>query len=171
MMVSIIDGTTVVTGILAGVVSLLVGAILFYAAGRRAAALLIAAGHSDVLHRLSIAETELAVLRQQVVPISAAFQAVLVQNLTHYHTPELDALMVKLAPYTLTKEEFNRLITLLDERTRDMGPEISEEEREAAIILPYVIRRVRADQERRGLAAEPLVRILVTTRERDPNES
>lgn len=141
-----IETTTVVTSVLAGTVSLLVGGVLFYANGRRATAILIAADRASVLQRLVDAETELAVLRQQVLPINAAFQEVLVKNLTHYHTPELDALMDKLDPYSLSKEEFDRLILLLDERTRDMGPEINQEEREAAIMLPYVIRRVCAEQ-------------------------
>lgn len=135
--------------ILAITVSLLVTLMLFYAVLRP---------------RIVALERRIALLNQQTIPISAAFQAILVQDLTHFHTPEMDALMVKLGPpFILTRVETDRLIALLSERERDLGPEVPQSERDAAHMLPLVIRRVAADRERSGLQAEPLVRVLIAS--------
>ena len=125
---------------------------------------LVYSAKSSLLRRVIELERRGALLNQQTIPISAAFQAILVQDLTHFHTPEMDELMVKLGPpFILTEKEAERLITLLSERECDLGPEVSQSERDAARMLPLVIRRVAMERERTGLRAEPLVRVLIAS--------
>jgi hypothetical protein len=94
--------------------------------------------------RVTELEKQLALVGQQIQPISTAFQAMLVKELTHFHTPEMDALMVKLGPpYELTPEEELKLIAGLKERAESLEGVIPESEREAATMLPMVMRRVR----------------------------
>lgn len=108
----------------------------------------IAEEHAKTVVRITELEQKLALVNQAVIPISTAFQAILIKELTHYHTPEMDALLVKVGPpITLTPEEEARLAVLLEERTRDMGPQISESERDAATILPAVMKRAREESE------------------------
>src|SRR5579859_7162299 len=98
--------------------------------------------------RVTELERQHAIIGATVQPISAAFQAVLIKQLTHYHTPVLDGWLRKLGPpITLTEEEEKQLQIELEKRTRDMGPEITESERDAAKMLPMVIARVRAELE------------------------
>ena len=60
--------------------------------------------------RITALQTQLAVISAAVVPISTAFQSILIKELTHYHTPELDALMKRVGPPSLLNEvETNRL--------------------------------------------------------------
>lgn len=98
--------------------------------------------------RLVELESKLALVTQSIVPINLAFQAILVNQLTHYHTPEMDALLKKIGPpNALTETEAARLADLLVQRTQDMAAEISESERDAALILPAVMRRARQESE------------------------
>jgi hypothetical protein len=93
-------------------------------------------------------ETKLGLLTQSIQPIAAAFQAVLVKQLTHYHTPKLDALLKKLGPpLELTAEDEVQLHLELKLRTKDMGDEIDESERAAAGMLPLVMTRVKYELE------------------------
>jgi len=121
--------------------------------------------------RITALEQEIAKMNLAVQPLSAAFQAVLIKQLTHIHTPELDALLVKLGPpVTLTAEEEVRLSTLLKERTTDMHDEIDDSEREAAEMLPLVIKRVKAEQ---GMNKDDVVNTLVgvpAQKQKDANE-
>lgn len=128
-------GMAVVTSIIAAVLAV-VGSL--YLARRREAA------HKD--ERVRALELQIAVLSQQVSPLWTAAQAILVKQLTHYHTPELDALMLKIHPFTLTATEEARLYILLEARTRDVGSLIDSSERDAATMLPLVMARVRAEQ-------------------------
>jgi hypothetical protein len=149
---------------------LLVGSVLSFVAAwfwfsKNAAVKLasdIAAEHARVLTRLTEVEAKLALVNQAVIPISTAFQAILIKELTHFHTPEMDALMVKVGPPNLlTPEEEARLAVLLTARTEDMGPLISDSERDAAKILPIVMKRARAEAATID-AAETLKLKLVT---------
>lgn len=98
--------------------------------------------------RLEELERQLGLFGQTILPISAAFQAILVKQLTHLHTPVLDALLKKLGPpYDLTDAEFVELETLLAERVIVMDDQIDESERDAATMLPLVMRRVKAEFE------------------------
>jgi hypothetical protein len=108
----------------------------------------IAAGHKVTVDRIAELESKLAVMTAAVVPISTAFQAILIKELTHHHAPEMDELMVKVGPpNTLTEDEEWRLGELLAERSVDMSPQITQEERDAASILPAVMARAKIEQE------------------------
>lgn len=108
----------------------------------------LASEHQVLMNRVRDLETQLVSVTQTVLPLSTAFQAILVKELTHYHTPVMDKLMEKIGPpNTLTVEEQQHLITLLEERTRDLNGRISESERDAAVMLPLVMKRARAEQE------------------------
>ena len=108
----------------------------------------LATENTKLTERVLDMEKQLGMLNQAVLPISTAFQAILIKELTHFHTPEMDALMVKIGPpNTLTDEEMDRLIVMLEERTRDMAAEISESERDAATMLPLVMKRAKHDLE------------------------
>jgi hypothetical protein len=86
---------------------------------------------------------KIGILSLPVQQMSAAFQISLVRQLTHFHTPRLDALLAKLGPpFTLTESEQGELIAALKEREADMGALIDDSEREAAKMLPAVMRRV-----------------------------
>ena len=96
--------------------------------------------------RIKELEKQLAVISAAVVPISTAFQAVLIKELTHMHTPRLDALMLKIGPpSTLTEDEEEEMAHLLRERATDMGNLITDSERDAALMLPMVIKRARIE--------------------------
>lgn len=97
--------------------------------------------------RVSELEMQLGSVRQTILPLSAVFQAALIKELTHYHTPVLDKLLEKVGDpsYALTDHEDEELRVALIERTKDMGDEITDSERDAAHILPIVIKRVKAE--------------------------
>ena len=76
------------------------------------------------------------------VPISTAFQTVLVKQMTHYHTPVLDELMAKMLAETLTDADRVELAAALKEREQDMGSMIDASERGAAKLLPLIMERV-----------------------------
>lgn len=91
---------------------------------------------------------QIAVLNIPVKQMNEAFQAMLIKQLTHFHTPELDILLAKIGPpMTLDEGELYRLQVLLRARERDMGSLINESERDAARMLPLVMKRVLSDQE------------------------
>ena len=88
---------------------------------------------------------EIAVLYEKFglpIPISTAFQTVLVKQMTHYHTPALDELMAKMLAETLTDSDRAELILALKERELDMGMLIDDSERGAAKLLPLLMERV-----------------------------
>ena len=106
------------------------------------------AERTQLLQRVSELESKLALVNQQMIPISTAMVAMFVKELTHYHTPEMDALMVKIGPpNTLTAQDYDRLAVLLEERTRDMGPLITDSERDAAGMLLPMLKRSRIEME------------------------
>lgn len=104
--------------------------------------------NEELKARVQATETQLKLLSQAVLPISAAFQAILIKELTHFHTPELDLLMEKIGPpNTMTPAEEARMVVLLRERSEEMNGSIPEQERDAAAMLPMVIKRVKLDAE------------------------
>jgi DNA-directed RNA polymerase subunit F len=104
--------------------------------------------NEKLLSRVTELEREHALVKAAVVPITTAFQALLIKELTHFHTPIMDALMVKIGPpNTLTEDEAKQLEILLKERADDIGDVIPVSEKEAAIILPYVMRKAKVEQE------------------------
>ena len=128
----------------------------------KARGLAMAEASAALLLRVNSLESQLALVNQAVVPISTAFQAILIKELTHYHTPELDALLAKVGPPSaLTPPEIDEMGRLLQARTHDMGPLISQQERGAASILPVVMTRATAEYTL-VQAAEELKRTMVT---------
>lgn len=120
----------------------------------------LAEEHGKLEDRMREMETQMGKVNQAVTPISAAFQAILIKELTHFHTPEMDVLLQKLGPpVTLTDEEELRLAELLRERESDLNGRISDQERDAAIMLPLVIKRVRVENE--TLAKTPKVELQI----------
>ncbi len=104
------------------------------------------AKNQQIFDRLVDLEKQSALLQQLVGPLSTAFQAALVKELTHFHTPEMDALMVKLGPpYVLNDDELGRLTVMLRERANSSDLDIPESEREAALMLPYVLKRAKRE--------------------------
>jgi len=96
--------------------------------------------------RIAELEKTVALLSQAMLPVSAAFQAILVRELTHFHTPVMDKLLEKLGPpYTISPAEEVQLRALLVERAAEMDGLLTESEREAAIMLPMVIKRVKTE--------------------------
>jgi len=106
----------------------------------------IAMEHRQLTERVIALEQSLALVGQTILPMSTAFQAILVKELTHLHTPVTDALLAKLGPpFLLTPAEEHELAAALAERVQVVDDQISESERDAALMLPYVMKRVRAE--------------------------
>ncbi len=104
---------------------------------------LLAEEHDRLLARVAVLEGQLLLVNATVLPIATAFQQVLVRQLTHLHEPEADLLLAKID--TLTYEEHQRLAVILQDRYEKPDPLISESEREAAKILPYVNKRAKEE--------------------------
>ena len=141
---------------------------------RRDKAALLASDHAKLIARVADLENKLSVVSTMVVPISTAFQAILIKELTHFHTPVLDALLVKLGPpYALTEEEEAEMLEALKQREADMGTLISDEERDAAHILPVIMKRAKAEAAL-SLARPPrlvefrLISVPLTAEETEP---
>jgi len=123
---------------------------------------LIAAGHVKLEARVAELTERLSLVSAQVVPFSTAFQQILVAQLTHAHTPELDALLAKLGPpITLTEAEEPELYRLLTAREKEV--EFDEEEREAAMMLPLVIKRARREQAQIAVAEDVRLQMVGVT--------
>jgi hypothetical protein len=127
---------------------------------------------SDMVRRTAELEKQIAVLGQAVQPISVAFQSMLIKELTHFHTPVMDDLMTRIGPpSTLTVEEETELAAALKERAEDPGQHIPQSEREAALMLPYVIRRAKAEVSvQNSLPEMRLVAITKVAEEVEPAE-
>jgi hypothetical protein len=98
----------------------------------------------DLLARLVELERRFSLIGQAIIPVSTAFQTMLVRELTHFHTPEMDSLMAHIGPpSTLSEEETNRLVVLLRQRASE--PDVPASERDAAYMLPAVMRRATAE--------------------------
>jgi hypothetical protein len=124
---------------------LILGAVLSFLAARywhqksQAEALLV---------RVTELERDRDAIKATVDPITTAFQSLLIRQLTHFHTPEMDALMVKIGPpNTLTSDEASRLAVLLEERAKNMAGSIPDSERRAAHILPDVMILAKLEQD------------------------
>ena len=97
------------------------------------------------------------------VPINVAIQTLLIKELTHYHTPEVDALLAKLGPpFTLTDDEERALLLALEKREQEKDSQITDSEREAARMLPLIIKRIKRDNAT-TTPDTPLVFQVVTT--------
>jgi hypothetical protein len=104
------------------------------------------------------------------VPLDVAMQTQLIRELTHLHTPELDALMVKLGPpLTLTDAELESLHAALLVRAQDQGSQMTQEEREAAELLPLVLKRARRVRQTLDLEAAQVQLVLLPSTQGDPS--
>lgn len=129
----------------------------------------IAVGHEKLMDRVRELEVLLAQVNTSILPINAAFQAILIKELTHFHTPRMDELMRKLGPpYSLTEEEERELAAALLERERDLNGGIPESERDAAHILPIVMKRVKAEAQTVAHAPTQLQIVTVVPDEEKP---
>ena len=136
-------------------IELMFGCVMFHLwwslrSAKKSAASMIEKQES-LTKRMATIDRQLAMVGQAVMPISTAFQAILVKELTHFHTPRCDELLEKLGPpFLLTEEEEAELLQLLEERERDMGDLITPSERDAAHIFPAVMRRARVEAQALG---------------------
>jgi len=113
---------------------------------RELAATNLARDHVTLVARVAEMEAKFAVLAQAVVPISTAFQAILIKELTHFHTPRMDELLGKVGPPSiLTPSEEQELADALRAREIEVDDRISDAERDAAHILPIIIKRAKAE--------------------------
>jgi len=115
---------------------------------RKEEAEILAVANQKLMDRVVELEAQTRLLGQQVLPIWTASQAILIKELTHFHTPIMDKLLLKLGPpFILTESEEVQLNECLVERTKDMSAEISDSERNAAHLLPLLIPRARSESE------------------------
>ena len=87
---------------------------------------------------------EIATLKTQMSPLWARVQAQISSDLHHpeivFH--EMDHLLEKLEALTITDMERARLKVLLNERSTDMSKEVSDSQRNSAIIMSRVMDKV-----------------------------
>jgi hypothetical protein len=115
--------------------------------------------HDKLVERVRELESEHKLVKAAVVPITTAFQSLLIKQLTHLHTPVMDALLAKIGPpNTLTEEEAEELKVLLAERVKDMADVIPDSESRAARILPDVM--VLAKIEQTDIAQDSMLKIV-----------
>lgn len=128
--------------------------------------------HWQFQQRLRTLESQLGAIGDRVLPITTAFQALLVQELTHFHEPRTDALLTKLGPpITLTDAEEAELLHRLRQREVDMGHLITPSERDAARILPLIMKRIRAENDMLG-QVPPLFQLVTIVRlGEDPSDA
>lgn len=113
------------------------------------------AADKELLARVAELEKQQSLTNLVAQPIWAAIQAKLVAELTHFHEPITDALLAKLGPpVTLTEPELVLLTQKLVKREVDLNGRITPEERDAARMLPMVIRRVKAEAEAMAAASQ-----------------
>jgi hypothetical protein len=131
--------------------SMVGGGLAYFIATRKARKDKDALKESEVTERIRTLEQQVALVNQSIQPISIAFQSLLVKQLTHYHTPDIDELLQKLGPpSTLTDVESIKLAEALEARTRDVDSQIDQSERVAAALLPFVMERVKIENEQIG---------------------
>jgi len=120
----------------------------FWLAGRRLKAEKAEVAAKELLERIARIERSQAIVDKVVEPFWTAAQRKLVDELTHFHTPELDRLMEHVLEGTLTApEDVDRLAAMLAERATSLDHRISPSERDAALILPAVIRKAYAESQ------------------------
>jgi hypothetical protein len=106
-------------------------------------------------------EKQLGIISASVTPIAMAFQSILIKELTHYHTPELDALLARIGPpSTLSIADVERMELLLSAREHDPDVKIPASERDAARMLPMVIRRAIIEAAQKTMQPGTLVQFV-----------
>lgn len=90
--------------------------------------------------RLTELERKQALLEATALPIAAAFLKMAIAKLTHFHTPRMDELLIKVGPPNiLTDEELKELTILREERMVEVSDKVDESEKIIAKILPDLI--------------------------------
>lgn len=98
--------------------------------------------------RVDDLEKSMVVVNQVAQPLNQMYLAMLVKQLTHLHTPQLDGLLAKIGPPSLlTPDEEVEMAALLKERAEVLDGQIDESERDAAIMLPLVLKRAKREIE------------------------
>lgn len=104
--------------------------------------------------RLDAVEKQLAQIDFKVTPMWAKVQKQISEDLHHPHArfKEMDALLEKLDNETIDdySGDRDRLLELLDERSTDMGPEITDSQRASAAIMKTVMEKVVEENEVEG---------------------
>jgi hypothetical protein len=95
-----------------------------------------------------------SIINAGYTPMFTALLKVVVPELTHFHTPEADDLLARIA--TLKDDEMDRLEVLMRERESVVDPQISPKERATARALPWIARRAREEAQ-----VGPDVRVVV----------
>ena len=94
----------------------------------------------SIQDQLNSLKGQMLILGQAVQPLTAAMAAVLVKSLTHFHHPEVDALLAKVGPpSTLTRAEETALAKAMEARMQD-GDITLLERNSARLILLFVER-------------------------------
>jgi hypothetical protein len=107
----------------------------------------IAQDHERLERRVVELEKALALVSQTVLPISTVYQAMLVRELTHAHTPVVDALLAKVGiPGALSEQDMLELQKALERRYSEVDPQIGDDERDAARIFPIIMKRAKVEQ-------------------------
>ena len=132
--------------VLSAVLSFIMAWFFFSRKSKIAEANLRAAAVIATDKRVNELEQKLAALTSAVTPLSAAMKAVFIKELTHFHTPELDELLVRVADDTITEKEEPRLFELLYRRATELDGAIPESERDVAIMFPMMRKRVKAEK-------------------------
>jgi hypothetical protein len=99
--------------------------------------------------RLTVIDSQMAMLMTQVSPLWAAVQSKIAKDLTHPSPQfeEMDALLRDLEALKLSTEGKERLLVLLEERIHSVDPEVTEAEKESARLLEGVMEKVLEEAE------------------------
>ena len=146
------DGPGLLTFLNSGLVLALIGiAATLYSLYRREKnikAEATAVKTERLMQRITDLEKQQVGMTASLQPISEAYKAMLIKELTHDHAPELDSLMAEIGPpSTLTREKRDRMDHLLEQRWRIADPLVDERERDAAQMLLLVVKRAAWEAE------------------------
>lgn len=99
--------------------------------------------------RITELEKQMAILTAEAKPINAYVQAMAIQKLTHFHTPQTDELLARVgANEKLSELDVEKLAAALREREVTVDSEVDEEERIWARIFPDIVRLKQIEAER-----------------------
>lgn len=135
----------IVSVVVATVSSFLVAMYWYGRKVRQSAAEKLAANAVLMGDRVRDLERELEGIKANVKPFSVALQDVLIRRLTNFHTPVLDALLEKVG-IEMSVDDEERLREALSIRIDELNGHLDELERDAAIMLPMVMRWVRKER-------------------------
>lgn len=106
------------------------------------------AGIASLYKRVRALEAEATKVKTQVEPLWTMVQSRLAKDLTHpskeFHVA--DGLLKKLVDETITDDEREELLRLMEERITDPNPKVGVIEREKAGAMAFVMRRAKEDQ-------------------------